>query len=132
MSTLEPLEEAVLRALLDGDHPALVQLRAQLAVATVVKREGSGVGFFTTLSVPEDAPCSAVPRSAFRLGDIEGEIADLAHGAGFALLVEGGRLSQLEGFSYDETWPEVISSFALRYPDPARRSVLDHLGGTSA
>jgi hypothetical protein len=47
------------------------------------------------------------------LGDIGADIPGLAHGAGFVLFVRGGVISMLEGFSYDEKWPESISEFKL-------------------
>ncbi len=47
-------------------------------------------------------------------GDLEG----VAHGAGFVLFIRDGALACLEGFTYDEPWPETIKSFTLNY-EPA-------------
>jgi hypothetical protein len=50
------------------------------------------------------------------------------HGAGFLLYVDGGLLSMLEGYSYEEPWPDEIREFSVSYLDPARTSVLATLG----
>jgi hypothetical protein len=122
---LDDLERAVLEMLLVGDHPALVVLRRQMEHVSVAGRETTGVGFFCDLSV--DDGCPTVDRD-FHLGDVHAEIEGLAHGAGFVLFVRGGRLSLLEGFSYDEPWPDTVRSFSLRYLDPQRESVLAAFG----
>jgi hypothetical protein len=53
---LRPFEIRVLDMLLAGDHPVLAVLREQLASCWVVDRYWTGVGFFTTLRVTDDAP----------------------------------------------------------------------------
>jgi len=40
---------------------------------------------------------------------------DLEHGAVFVLFVENGAIYVLEGFSYDEKWPEAMTNFELHY-----------------
>ena len=52
----------------------------------------------------------------------------LAHGAGFVLFIRGGRLSMLEGYTYDEPWPDQVRGFSLRYSDPERKAELAKLG----
>jgi hypothetical protein len=42
------------------------------------------------------------------------EVDGLKHGAGFALWIENGMLATLEGFSYDERWPETVNRYSLR------------------
>ena len=98
--TLEPLEAAVLEKLLDGDHPILVGLRAQLAGSVVAEREYTGVGFFTTFAV--NATARPISVSSLRFGDVEATIAGLQHGAGFVVFVDGGVLTMLEGYCYGE------------------------------
>src|SRR5690349_20769287 len=114
MEGLNAFEQAVLDKLLVGDHPALATLRAQAARAWVVSREHSGVGFFCTFEVPADAPrLEALGR--FTVDDVNAEVSGLAHGAGFVLFVREGRLDMMEGFSYDEPWPNEIGGFKLTY-----------------
>ncbi len=120
MEQLTKLERAVLDKLLAGRSGESQILRRQLSVARVLKRELSGVGFFTEFSAPADAP--KLPRERkFRFGDVGAEIAGLQHGAGFLLLVENGYLKMLEGFSYDEAWPDDASRFTLHYHSGADR-----------
>ncbi len=110
---LSPIEEALLKKLLDGDLPLLVQLRRQFEVCRMVKRELTGFGFYTTLMVPDN-----IPRKSgvdIKFGDVVGDVPGLPSGAGFLLYVKDGVLDMLEGYSYDESWPSSIESFNLKY-----------------
>lgn len=114
MEGLNALEQAVLDKLLSGDHPALSTLRAQAAQARLVGRELSGVGFFCSFEVPPEAP-RLEPPGSFDIGDVNADVSGLKHGAGFVLFIRNGRLDMLEGFSYDEPWPQAIGQFMLTY-----------------
>ena len=122
MEPLNDLESSVLEMLLDGDRPVLAALREQARCCSVEKREFSGVGFFADLHVPRDVPSAAVPTDGPRitLGDVYAEAESLEHGAGFVLFVEDGRLDMLEGFTYDEPWPEDLGRVSLAYVEPNR------------
>lgn len=124
---LNSLEQAVLDKLLAGDHEVLATLRKQASGARLTKREHTGVGFFCWFEVAPDAPLVEGPGD-FELDDVNAEITGLAHGAGFVLFIRGGRLDNLEGFTYDEPWPERIRSFSLKYADPERKAELAKLG----
>lgn len=126
---LEPIETAVLGKLLAGDHPVLAALREQLPGLTVRTRKRTRAGFFTELSVAKTAP--PAPLSKLRFGDVEATIRGLRHGAGFLLDVDGGMLSMLEGYSYEEPWPQEITEYSVSYLDPARKSVLASFGPIS-
>jgi hypothetical protein len=54
-----------------------------------------------------------------------GEMQGLVHGAGFVLFVRDGRIDTLEGFSYDEPWPQQVSKFNLKYQREPRDLELD-------
>ncbi|PYJ09088.1 MAG: hypothetical protein DMF06_11070 [Verrucomicrobia bacterium] len=112
VSTLTPLESAVLEALLQPSGDPFDALRQQLAHASVAKREFSGVGFFTHFSLPTDARIRR-DLSDCQLGSIGADIAGLQHGAGFLLFVRDGVVSFLEGFSYDEPWPAEVKEFRV-------------------
>lgn len=122
MTELNPLERAVLTKLLAGDAPALIALRRQLDIATVASRQLTGAGFYTTFELPHDVPLAPIRRARF--GDVEAEIAGLKHGAGFLVYVDDGKLDMLEGYSYDEPWPNSVQSFELRYIDSDHREDL--------
>ena len=92
----------VLPRLLEGDDPILVGLREQLRHLIVGSVELTGVGFFAELRVSPDAPVVSPARLVG--GDAEIQLVGLEHGAGCVLFVEDGRLSMLEGYTYDEEW----------------------------
>lgn len=110
----------VLRMMLDGDHPALVVLRRQLASCTVKGRDLTGVGFFVELGVPEEVPRIQTAAETVRIEDVRATVNDLKNGAGFMLTLEKGSLAELEGFSFGEPWPSVIETFQLSYEHPTR------------
>jgi hypothetical protein len=47
------------------------------------------------------------------IGDVGAEFPALKHGAGFVLFVRGGVITMLEGYTYDEAWPERTDEFRL-------------------
>jgi hypothetical protein len=71
------------------------------------------------LAIPSDLqPIAEQPD--FEIRDVGAEINGLKHGAGFTVFVRRGRLVTLEGYSYDEPWPEAIGDFELRYHSEPR------------
>jgi hypothetical protein len=119
---LSPLEKQVLRKLLEGQSKKLQLLQQQAELARIKTRDSTGVGFFAELSVPAEL---AIPelRKRFVLTGVSATIPGLAHGAGFALFIEEGRLMMLEGFSYDEPWPSKIEDFVLEFDQEAPRDL---------
>jgi hypothetical protein len=90
--------------MLEGEHPALAALRAQFSKATITSVEMTGVGFFVDFAVPSDIPL-AEPQN-FAGGDAVIALAGAAAPAGCVLHVRDGRLTTLEGYTFDEAWPE--------------------------
>ena len=125
MEGLPPFEQAALDKLLAGNHPVLAALRTQAKAGRLSSRELTGVGFYCDFEVPPTV--SPVGDENFHLGDVEATVPGLKHGAGFVLFVTNGRLTQLEGYSYDEPWPEEIHDFELRYQHEPRRLEFPHL-----
>lgn len=119
MSNLTELERAVLDKILDGDHPLLEILRNQLSNDRVSRREMTGTGFFTYFNVG-DPPVADVEKIVF--GDVSADIEGVHHGAGFLVWVEHGRLIMLEGFTYDDPWPDEIEQYTLKYLVPKQIS----------
>lgn len=119
MNGLNSMEQAVLDKLLSGDHPVLATLRKQASKGRLTKREYTGVGFFCSFEISADTPTVA-GVSDFEIDDVHGEVKGLAHGIGFVLFIRGGRLDMLEGFTYDEPWPESVKGVHLRYSHDQR------------
>jgi hypothetical protein len=108
-----PLEKAVMQKLLDGDHPILVALRNQVVAAKIKDRQFTGVGFFLHFEID---PKLALPGNLnLEIGDVMGTLPGVEHGSGYILFIREGVLSMLEGFTYDDPWPESISDFHLGY-----------------
>jgi hypothetical protein len=114
MERLNSLESAVMTKVLEGDHPVLAVLREQLVRAWVTERRMTGVGFFTDIGVPGDTAIASTGRS-LRFGDVVARIPSLEHGAGFVVYVDDGRLSGLEGYTFDEAWPETVDGFSVGF-----------------
>jgi len=122
VSELTHLEHAVLRKLLAGEDERLAVLRKQSEMVMAGKREMTGVGFYTTLSLTVFV--DRLDDASFVFGDVVAEIPGLTHGAGFLLYVRNGLLDFLEGFTYgDDAWPEHISTFELYYRSSGHRDL---------
>jgi hypothetical protein len=124
MKVLSDLEQAVLDKLLVGDSDVLATLREQINGAKLARREYTGAGFYCDIEVDSRAP---TVRGNLELGDVSAVIPSLKHGAGFLLFVRDGRVTMLEGFTYDEPWPDSVRGFSLSYIDPSRKEVLARL-----
>lgn len=122
MSGLTFLEDRVMGMLLAGDDDALAVLQQQLRNAEVSSRMLTGVGFYTEFSIP-----SAVARlsghPSFKLGDVNGTAANVAHGLGFLLYVTDGAIAMLEGYTYDEPWPNNVEELKLTYSHGQNRNM---------
>jgi hypothetical protein len=117
VNNLTSFERDVIGAILAGDHPVLDGLRAQLVACVASERDFTGVGFFTTLSVPSEVPAAPVGRR-LHLGEVGASMNGPSNGAGFILFVEHGRLDVLEAYTYgDEAWPAEISNYKIFRPD---------------
>ena len=117
---LTDLERGVLDALLSGENHVLEVLRKQLRNCRVRSRELTGSGFFTELQVDRGLPAALTSAEMLRIGDVNAKISGLEHGAGFVLFVKDGFLEMLEGYSYEEPWPESVGEFELSYTGKSR------------
>lgn len=127
-TTLEPFESAVLEKLLEGRHPVLEALRDQLKVLSVRERKKSNAGFFVTFASGPTAKPALVAKDKIRFGDVHADVEGLASGAGFVLYIDGGLIRMLEGYSYEEAWPDRIARFTLSYTGKDRSAELSKLG----
>ena len=125
MDDLERLERAVLSKTFDGAHPALAILREQWAQATIVKRELTGVGAYSTFRVASSAPRLPLAKAAF--GDVIVQTPTVRQGIGTVLFIRDGWLDFLEMFTYDEPWPQTLGELTLSYERvPRNLTALDY------
>lgn len=113
MEDLTDLERAVLHQLLEGGDPVRRALREQVVGAGVLKREFTGVGFFTYFSLNGAAESVEVPNGFSPLGGVSLKADNLRHGAGFILFLKDGKVNFLEGFTYDEPWPDDLGRYSV-------------------
>ncbi|MFT5049210.1 MAG: hypothetical protein ACI8QZ_000600 [Chlamydiales bacterium] len=113
---LTKLEEAVLRMMLDGDHPVLEALREQLRHSQVTDRTVAGTGFYTDLEVDQAVAAAPTAHPSCWIGDVVGAISGCKHGAGFVLFIDDGYLQMLEGYCHAASeWPTAVQEFKLSY-----------------
>jgi hypothetical protein len=122
MTNLTDLENRVLEMLLRGEDEVLATLRQQMKEVQVSSRKMTGVGFYTEFVVAPEAP-RILGRRAFKLGDVNGTADNVSHGLGFLLYVTEGALSMLEGYTYDEPWPDDVRGLVLTYSLKGRRKL---------
>jgi hypothetical protein len=108
------LERAVIEKLLAEDSAILDLLRQQAAAASVGRREHTGVGFFTEIVLPPSIRRADIARRA-HLADVDAHLPNLTNGAAFVLYLQDGLLARLEGYTYDEPWPDRTDQFTLTY-----------------
>jgi hypothetical protein len=119
MTDVSEFETQVMHKLLEYNDSVFNILREQFKVAKVIDRQLTGVGFFLEFYLPADA--AIIPAGlSFEINDVVAEIDELKNGAGFVLYVKNGRLATLEGFTFDENWPYVISGYQLLYREKSR------------
>ena len=76
----------------------------------------TGVGFWTQLLVSPGVPRAPVAGPRLALGGVGATLEGVEHGVGFVLFVEDGQLDFLEGFTFDEPWPQRVDRFAVSTP----------------
>ena len=83
------------------------KLQAQFEKSVVQKREFSTYGFPTyyTATAKEETLGDTVNM---QLGKSQWKINGLQHGSDYILWIKNGFITCLEGFSYNESWPDEI------------------------
>jgi hypothetical protein len=106
--TFTKLEEAALHAIFAETADLAPALEEQLRHAALTDRENTSGGFFTTISVPEDAARVKGPKVPGY--ETSARFEGLADGLGFVLFLKAGRLHLLEGFAWS---PESAAALDL-------------------
>jgi hypothetical protein len=114
----EEFEHTLMNLLLQGDHPILATLRQQYEMSTITNREFTGVGFYSTIEVPDTLPLVNPPNYA--AGFVEIDLEMLSGGAGCVLWITNGKLASLECYTYGtEQWPDKLFIKSLSNVIPA-------------
>ena len=101
MCKLSKLEVAVLRAIAAQYPDANSAIDAHRSVACVTGRSTTGGKFYTTFEVAQSYPVVAVTSP---IGNVTARVQGLDHEMGFILWLQNGRLSELEGYSFEERY----------------------------
>ena len=120
MNELNTIESAVLKKLLEGSHPVLEALNSQLDNCQVKKRELTGVGFFTEMDISPSVSKAPVSSKKIYFGDVIAEVEGLKNGIGFLLYIVDGQIQMLEGYTFDEPWPDIIKHMELKFTSQSR------------
>ena len=70
----------------------------QMEAAQVTAFENTGAGFYSTVSVPADAP--RLPDEQSVLDGAHGSVNGVADAMGFIVFLQDGRLSEIEGYTH--------------------------------
>lgn len=109
---LNPLEQFAFARVFSGTGAVATAVREGLAEATVIERESTGVGFFTTVRLPRALPkVDAVSRWEWDFAQ-----RDLPSGGCFMAWCECDDVLVLEGVTHGGNWP--IHFDAARFLDP--------------
>ena len=110
---LSEFEKIVLKALVERDSEKEIIL-SQLREATVLERDYTGVGLFTKIQISENSPLlSNSNRYLEEAPKAHLEHPQLEAGAGVILWFEEGKISTLECYTYDGSWPKNESLFTI-------------------
>ena len=107
---LTVFERRVFETLLDPSHPGMAALLAQVAACRVTDRELTGVGFFTTVTVPGDLAVTGL--DTVQLTDIHAELDGEVFGT-FVLWIDHGRIEMLEGVTFQGPWTDREAELTL-------------------
>lgn len=111
---LATLEAKVMKMLLNDNNPILKILYQQYLASSIQSRELTGVGFFTKFIITDNVQ-RIHNQPSFAFGDIIAQVDGLKHGASFVLFITKGAIDMLEGYTYNEPWPRVITNLHLSY-----------------
>lgn len=114
--SLNSMEASVLWEIVNFyQNPALAE---QVQHCRVTRREYSGCGFFTTLTVPVGSRQIVAGKTrAYNGSDLDAP--ELSHGAGSVLFLREGIIDFLEVFAYVDGDPATVDAFTLQPFGPA-------------
>jgi hypothetical protein len=119
-------ELTAMHFILDGIEPELLLLKNQFKNSTIQKKTYDGAGFFILFDVPEKCERLFGQKNYFVIDDVEAKVEGLKNGIGLILFIKNGVIDMLEGVTYDEPYPQNITSYSFYYLPDGKRN-LDEL-----
>ncbi|MEO1921905.1 MAG: hypothetical protein ABGW84_08485 [Sphingomonadaceae bacterium] len=107
------LENAGLSRMIEACPEARPTLEMQGANAEVVKRENTGVGFFTTLKVKKDAPLMTQSKSD--VAHAFAEVSGIENGMGIILFQANGLIDQIEFWTVTPARTDKLDPYDLEF-----------------
>ncbi|MEZ5465686.1 MAG: hypothetical protein R3F22_10770 [Lysobacteraceae bacterium] len=114
MNDLSSYERHAIATIAAADSQREIVL-AQLAQATCVSRDYTGVGLYTEILVDPAAP--QLDEARWKIEDMpkgHAEHPSLPAGAGLILWIKGGYMTCLESYTYEGDWPQDESLFRIQ------------------
>lgn len=108
----EQFESDVMQKILCEIPEMAEVLLKQYESAIVLNREFTGCGFFTKYQI-NDEYLSLKQKKNIELGSVEANINNVQDGVGFVLYIRNGFIDSLEGYTYGEPWPEVLTEYSI-------------------
>ena len=106
--TYDEFEKTIIEDIIQTYPEYAERLTRQYGSATVTKRDIDGRGFSTYYEIGDKTASLGVGVD-LQLGENQWNINGLKYGSDYILWIKNGIISSLEGFSYEEPWPEVIT-----------------------
>ncbi len=107
----EKFEQAVMHKIMEHDTSINNVLREQYKRVHIECRDFTGVGFFTDFIVPNNV-LHIIEPVEYGYGDVDATINDV-YGYGFVLFIKDGLMTCLEGYTWQDSWPDTIYSYNL-------------------
>ena len=103
----EEFEKIIITDIMEQYPQYKQKLQAQFESIVVQKREFFACGFSTDYAVTAVEETLGEDKN-LQLGEHQWNINGLKHGSDYILWITNGLISSLEGFSYQERWPDEI------------------------
>lgn len=113
LDVFEQFESDVMYKIISENDEISDELVRQYKNAKVVSREFTGFGFYTNFMVSSEN-LRLKNNFNIEMGNVQAELDGLKYGVGFVLFIRDGFIKSLEGYTYDEPWPERIINYSFK------------------
>lgn len=108
---LNDLEKTLIKQFLERKAVSLQNEESFFSDLNVENREFTGVGFFSNLKKSEKLKVGDI-RKSYKWGGLGAKL-NSSIDTGYLFYVENGYLISIEGYTYAEDWPEIISEIEV-------------------